>query len=302
MEKCCTILQEMTIGVMKLAGLPPDEKLAGLGLCLSGCEDVQSNEKLRQMLSKIITNADTIAIASDTRGPLAAASDAGGVVIISGTGSNCLLINPDGTEARCGGWGYLLGDEGSAWWIANKAIKFYMDNEDNLIPAPHDTSYVWKAIQEHFNIETRSSLLEHSYEKFDKSFYAELTKKLSEGAKVGDALCQHLFEMAGEVLAKHLIAVSSRIDKALYEGRFGLPIVCVGSVWKSWEFMKPGFIRLLELDTDTPKLPKFSLLKLTVTSAFGAACFSCKEFNLPRKYEEIVQVFYSFPSQDNHSD
>jgi len=44
---------------------------------LSGCEDEQSNEKLKQMLSKIITNAETIEIASDTKGPLAAASDAG---------------------------------------------------------------------------------------------------------------------------------------------------------------------------------------------------------------------------------
>lgn len=94
-----------------------------------------------------------------------------------------------------------------------------MDDEDDFIKAPYDTSVVWQAIKTHFALSARSQLLEHSYEKFDKVFYASLTKKLSDGAMAGDKLCQHLFQMAGEVLAKHLIAIQPKIHPVNYSHR-----------------------------------------------------------------------------------
>lgn len=76
------------------------------------------NQQLLNGLRETYPNlSKQYAIGSDTEGSVATTSGEGGVVCISGTGSNTLLINPDGSRAQCGGWGYLLGDEGSGRYL-----------------------------------------------------------------------------------------------------------------------------------------------------------------------------------------
>ena len=57
-----------------------------------------------------------------------------GVVVISGTGSISYGRNAQGEAARAGGWGYVLGDEGSGYWIGRAALRAVLRQADRRGP------------------------------------------------------------------------------------------------------------------------------------------------------------------------
>jgi N-acetylglucosamine kinase-like BadF-type ATPase len=67
--------------------------------------------------------AERVAVVSDVLPVLAAGtSDCIGVAVIAGTGSVAFGRNAEGKTRLCGGWGYLLGDEGSGYWVGQFAL------------------------------------------------------------------------------------------------------------------------------------------------------------------------------------
>jgi N-acetylglucosamine kinase-like BadF-type ATPase len=57
--------------------------------------------------------------------------DGHGVVVASGTGSFCIFRTPSGELKQLGGWGYLLGDEGSGFAIGRDAIREVIRNHES---------------------------------------------------------------------------------------------------------------------------------------------------------------------------
>jgi glucosamine kinase len=76
---------------------------------------------VRRSLAEIL--GTPIDVVGDMQIALEAAFDTGpGVIVIAGTGSIAYGRNSQGTTARAGGWGFAIGDEGSAHWIGRAAV------------------------------------------------------------------------------------------------------------------------------------------------------------------------------------
>lgn len=302
MTECINLLNQIVKDALSKSGkYPAHTKLKCLGLCLSGCEEEESNAQLKQGLIRSYPDlAEDYIVCSDTVAPIAAAHGDGGAVIISGTGSNALLINPSGSQARCGGWGHVLGDEGSAYWIAYTAVKACLDCDDDFQPLPPGASIntTWRLVRDHFNIENRFELLKPFYANFSKPKIAKLCEKLSVEAKKGDVLCQHFFQHAGVQLAKMVQSLYKNAEKELLNQPGGLPIVCSGSVWKSWDLIKPGFERQLAAK-DRVHVREISLIKLKAGHATGAAYLAAKhiQYPFPVNNNDTSYVFYNYTAK-----
>ncbi|KAH6948526.1 hypothetical protein HPB50_024963 [Hyalomma asiaticum] len=230
MNECQRLVYELVLAAKENAGLSQEVRLTSLSLCLSGCEQESTNNDLKELILKEHPDiASSVVVKSDVIGALKTVAPNGGVVLIAGTGSNCLLVNPNDSMHRCGGWGHILGDEGSGFTISIQAIKMVLHEDENFQVPQWSADKIRELIKEHF---------------------------------------QSLLECEG-----------------------GLPIVCVGSVFKSWDLLQKGFEEVL-----CPKVSEFTLLQPTVSAALGAAFYgaSLVDCELPISYKENSRQLYHF--------
>jgi N-acetylglucosamine kinase-like BadF-type ATPase len=157
-----------------------------------------------------------IAAGNDAEPALAGAiGDIEGLLLIAGTGSIAYGRTRGGLSARAGGWGHLLGDEGSAFTIAFEALKRGMRSyEGRDLPTG-----LLDAALGFFGLAEAADLVPLVYEGLDKTRVARFARVVGEYRDRGDALALAIFEEAAAELAALVASVDDRVGAGMARKR-----------------------------------------------------------------------------------
>ncbi|TLM86910.1 N-acetylglucosamine kinase [Pseudarthrobacter sp. NamE5] len=150
-----------------------------------------------------------VTVVHDSRLLLAAGHASTGVAVIAGTGSAAWGRNADGGEARAGGWGYLLGDEGSGYWLGREAVRHSLRRMNQGQPADMLTTALLRSCG--VDDPNRLIALFHS-PATGRRFWAQQARHVVEAAAAGHPESQALLEQAGEDLAAMALQVLRQLN------------------------------------------------------------------------------------------
>lgn len=165
---------------------------------------------------------------SDVRVAIAGAlSGNEGINIVAGTGSIVLGLK-DNEIQRCGGWGYSVGDEGSAYWIGKKAIALFSKESDGR----EEKSFLYEVMKKELKLENDYEIISFVNDKVkgDRGEIAKISRICSLAANLGDKKAKEIFEEAGRELAIAAKVLLKGYDKKV-------SISYAGGVFKAGELI-----------------------------------------------------------------
>lgn len=226
------IIEEMTIQ----AGVLPYH-IALTVLAGAGAGDEKLRGAIGTSCQSIIPN-NQVQLVSDAEAALEGAfADAPGVIVIAGTGSIALGMDSEGKVARAGGYGHLLGDEGSGFWIGRETVRACLEahNRGEEIPLASKILELWK-------LESISEMVTMIYSS-DKppAKLAEIAPLVIDAAEAGEEVALKILNAAGAEIGKLVQSVAEKLD-------FGNEIkVCLcGGLSKRKDILEPLIKEVLD--------------------------------------------------------
>lgn len=148
-----------------------------------------------------------------------------GVLVIAGTGSIACGRDREGRLMRVGGWGYLLGDEGSGFWIGREAIRAVLAANEGW----GEQTRLYEILSDTLGSADTGEWLSALYRTQNpQSLLAQLAPLVTEAAEQGDTPARGILYEASRYLAGLVAQLAQHLS--LPED---FPVCTVGGVWKS---------------------------------------------------------------------
>jgi N-acetylglucosamine kinase-like BadF-type ATPase len=202
LEKVLHSVMEKTL---EGSGLIP----SAICLGIAGVDRASDEAVVRSIMGRIGYKARVLVVNDALIALQAGIRDAPGIVIVSGTGSIAYGRNAQGESARAGGWGYVLGDEGSGYWIGRLALRAVVRHADGRGRA---TSLTPRLLA-HFGVTRATELIHKIYhENLGPRSIAAAAKYVQLARDEGDMVATGILNRAADELITAATAVMVRLE------------------------------------------------------------------------------------------
>jgi N-acetylglucosamine kinase-like BadF-type ATPase len=251
--------------VMEAAIGDRDIMPAAVCLGIAGVDREDEARTVRAIMRRIGHKSRIVVVNDALVALVAGAGNAPGIVIIAGTGSIVYGRNARFEAARAGGWGHIIGDEGSGYWIGREALAAIMREVDGRGPETRLTD----AVLAHFGIADTSRLPRIVYDReLPRMSVAALGPIVEQARELGDVVAAGILERAADELVLAARSVTTRLEMRGDE----FDVVLAGGVfrvvpWLAYEVTR----RLVEV------APRSRVGLLEQEPAIGAVCLALAE-------------------------
>lgn len=187
-----------------------------------------------------------------------------GINVIAGTGS--MTYGERGSRGvRCGGWGELFGDEGSAYWIGIAGLNaFSRMSDDRLEPGP-----LYTKLRHYLDLSNDLDVVGIVLKQWgaDRSRIAALAPLVIEAAEAGDSEATHIIDAATNELVSLVETTAKRLG---FESDEVVPVSYSGGLFEAPAFTLRFSTRLERAERT------FDLLRPLYSPAVGGALYAAR--------------------------
>ena len=260
LEKVLHTVMEETVG--QQTAVP-----AAICLGIAGVDRPEDSAVVRGIMSRIGYKARILVVNDALIALQAGIGAAAGIVIVAGTGSIAYGCDGHGNAARAGGWGYVLGDEGSGYWMGRLALRAIVREADGR---GHPTTLTPRVLA-HFGATRPEELLQTVYRQdFKPAAVAALATHVQQARDEGDAVATAILDWG----TRELVGAAESVTKQLELTGEEFSFVLAGGMFKAVPWLRMEVTRLLPTIA-----PRSTAALLDAEPAFGAVRLALAELH-----------------------